>query len=193
VPEPAHLRRRGGVRSVRRALAASLALLGALAVSSRARADDIEQSNQMMFGAMASYVPKQNALGDDVVAIGHYVAYSHRFDSFFVGLRAAIAYGWLPSGAPGQQWLIEGDAFLGGHLPVGKRFALRFEAGLGPLVNGGEGFSTTGIAHTYVRGAAQWTIVRSVAVEAFVGPSFLLGSSAFAVFPELGLGAGWNF
>ncbi len=178
---------------MRRALSTSLALLGALAISSRARADEIEQANQVMFGVMASYVPQQNRLGNDVASVGHYVSYSHRLDFFFVGARAAIAYGWLPSGAPGQQWIFEGDGFLGGHLPLGKRFALRLEAGLGPLVNGGEGFSMAGTAHAYLRASAQWTVVKSLVLEAFGGPSFLLGTSATGVYPELGLGCGWNF
>ncbi|HSQ64998.1 MAG TPA: hypothetical protein VLM85_17365 [Polyangiaceae bacterium] len=178
---------------MRRALAGSLLLLGALAVSSSARAQSIEQANQVMFGAMVSYVPQQNRLGDDVLAIGHYVSYSHRLDFFFVGLRASMAYGWLPSGAPGQQWVLEGDGFIGGHVPIGKRFALRLEAGLGPLLNGGEGFSMAGGAHAYLRAAAQLVVVKSVTVEAFGGPSFLLGQAVAGVFPELGLGCGWNF
>ncbi len=171
----------------------SLALLGALAATGSARADDTNQSSEMMFGVMASYVPKQHALSDDVLALGHYVAFSHRFEVFFVGLRAAILYGWLPSGAPGQQWVFEGSAFLGAHFAIGHRFALRVEAGLGPLWNGGEGFPTQGVADAYLRGAAQLKVAKTVTVEAFAGPTLLLGNSAVAVFPEFGIGAGWEF
>ncbi len=176
-----------------RAVLVSVALAGALFAPTTARADDVEQSNQMMFGLMASYVPAQNALGDDVLALGHYVAFSHRFEYFFVGLRAAFAYGWLPSGNPGQQWILEGDIFAGGHLAIGKRFALRAELGVGPLLNGGEGFATAGIAHSYLRAAAQLVVVKSFTLEAFAGPSILIGTSVASVFPEFGLGAGWGF
>jgi hypothetical protein len=176
-----------------RAIFAPFALAAVLASPSAARADDVDQSSQMMFGVQASYVPQQHALTDDVLALGHYVAFSHRFDFFFVGLRAAFAYGWLPSGNPGQQWILEANAFVGGHLPIGKRFALRGELGIGPLVNGGEGFATAGIAHSYLRASAQLVVVKSFTLEAFAGPSVLIGTSVASVFPDLGLGAGWNF
>ena len=172
---------------MRRALAASAALV-ALALAPSARADDVEQSNQAMFGVAFAYVPKQNALQGDVTALGHYVAYSHRFEVFFVGVRAALFYGW-----PASQWTLGGDLFAGAHLAIGKRFALRFEAGTGPLLNGGDGFATSGIDHTYVRATAQLTVVETVAVEAFGGPSFLIGPTAVGVYPELGLGVGWGF
>lgn len=171
----------------------ALAVLAVLGATSTARADEVEQSNQMMFGVVGSYLPQESVRQNDILAIGHYVAYSHRFDHFFVGVRAAISYGWLPSGDPGQQWLLSANALLGGHFPIGKRFALRGELGLGPLLNGGEGFGTQGIAWAYVRAAAQLTVVKSVAIEAFAGPSFFLGQYAVGVYPELGLGVGWNF
>jgi len=165
-----------------------------LATPGIARADDIEQTNQVTFGVMGSYVPAQNDLEENVAAIGHYVAFTHTFDFVYVGARAAILYGWLPSGASGQQFLLEPDFLVGLQLkPRDWRVALRLEVGSGPLVNAGEGFATTEIDHSYVRAEAQVTIVKSVLVEAFAGPSFIVGPYTVGTLAELGLGCGWNF
>jgi len=157
-----------------------------------AAADDIAQDNQLMFGVMASYVPQQNNLQGDVAAIGHYVSFSHNLDFVYTGARLAVLYGFQPSGST-SQYLIEGDLFLGIRIKIAKPLALRFELGTGPLVNGGSGFSTAIIDHTYIRGALQWTIIKAVTVEAFVGPSFVIGSSVVGTFAEFGLGCGWSF
>jgi hypothetical protein len=168
-----------------------LALLAAITLATTSRADPIAQTDQVVFGISGAYVPQQNGLQGDAVGLGHYVAYSHSLDSFYVGFRLAILYAWFPSGAPGQQWLLEPDAFLGIRANVAKPLALRLEVGAGPLVNGGEGFSTVVSNHTYVRAAAQVTVVKSLLIEAFVGPSFILGSPV-GVFGEAGVGFGWK-
>ncbi len=187
---------RGGVRprdlSVKR-FTVLAALIGCAAFSSAAHADGLDQDSQVMFGLMGSYIPHQNNLPADVAAFGHYVSFSHDLDFFYTGLRVALLYGWLPSGATGQQYLIEPDLFVGVRAKVAKPVTLRLELGTGPLVNGGEGFPLTIIDHSYVRGKVQWTVIKSVTVEAFVGPSFLLGSSVVGSFVELGLGCGWSF
>ncbi len=174
--------------SVKR-LALSLLLL----VPAVAHAEPIPQDNQMMFGLAVGYVPGQNNLQGDVALIGHYLSYSHGIGAWYFGLRAAIFYGWLPSGYTGQQYVFDADAFLGLHYKLGKPFMIRGELGSGPLLNGGEGFTFTTIDHTYVRAAFQWTVVKTVTVEAWGGPSFIIGPYLASVYPELGLGVGWNF
>ena len=168
-----------------------LALVSTAATA--ARADGLDQSNQMMFGVMGAYVPRQNDLDEDVAAVGHYVSYSHSLGMVYVGVRLAISYGWLPSGAAGQQFLIEPDTFVGLRFKIGKPLALQLEVGTGPLVNGGEGFATAIVDHTYTRGAVQWTVIKSVSLEAFAGPSFVIGPYTTGVFAEFGLGGGWSF
>jgi hypothetical protein len=170
----------------------ALAVVAAISAPRPAHADPSDQENQVTFGVSGMYLPQQNDLQGDVVGVGHYVSYSHSIDAFYVGVRVAILYAWYPSGAPGQQWLLEPDAFLGARLKVAKPLALRLELGTGPLVNGGEGFPTVVANHTYVRATAQVTVVKSVMLEAFIGPSFVLGSTA-GVFGEAGLGCGWKF
>jgi hypothetical protein len=157
-----------------------------------ARADAMDQSNQVTFGLIGAYVPQQNDLQAALVGVGHYVAFSHSLDHFYLGVRLSISYGWFPGGASGQQWFIEPDAFLGASVKLAKPLALRFEAGTGPLMNGGEGFAFAIADHTYVRAELQATVVKTVLIEAFIGPSFVLGSTA-AVFGEAGLGCGWAF
>jgi hypothetical protein len=172
---------------------ASIAVVAAACtLATAARAQDLPQDNQVMFGVMGSYVPHQNNLPGDVAAIGHYVSFSHSFDFVYLGMRVAILYGWLPSGLPGQQYLIEPDIFIGVHGKI-KPVTLRLELGTGPLVNGGEGFSTQTMNHSYLRGAAQLTVVKSVTVEAFAGPSLVVGAYVAGIFAEMGLGVGWNF
>jgi len=144
-----------------------------------------------MFGVMGSYIPQQNNLQGDVGAIGHYVSFSHNLDFVYVGARLALLYGWS-NGANAQQYLIEPDAFMGLRLQLG-RLTARLEVGTGPLVNGGSGFSTAIIDHTYVRGVVQWRVIKTVTIEAFAGPSFVVGSSVVGTFAELGLGCGWSF
>lgn len=162
--------------------------------SSVALADPLEQDNQIIFGAMGAYVPAQNSLrGGDLALLGSYAAYSHSLDFVYLGFRLAFLYGWFPNGAAGQQYVIEPDVLLGVRWRVGKPIALRFEVGSGPLANGGEGFTTTITNHTYVRASFQWTIFEALTLEAFGGPSFVIGPYAAAVFAEFGLGAGWNF
>lgn len=170
-------------------VAAALALV---LFSGVARADGFEQDDQVTFGVTGAYVPAQHDLEADVATIGHYVAYSHRLGFVFVGLRFAAFYGWLPGGGAGQQWVLQPDAFVGLQARLG-RVALRLEIGTGPLANGGDGFAATVVDHTYLRGTVQVNVVKSVIVEAFAGPSLVVGSYAVAGYPELGLGAGWNF
>ena len=159
-----------------------------VAIPSVAHADPIEQDNQLVFGVVGTYLPAQNDLiGTDIFAVGHYVAYSRAIDCFHVGFRLAFSVG------TGPQYLINPDAFIGFHFHAGKRLTLRLDAGTGPLVNGGDGFATGVIDHTYVRASAQLRIVKSVIVEAFGGPSFLIGPNVAAVMAEFGLGVGWNF
>jgi hypothetical protein len=145
-----------------------------------------------MFGIMGSYIPQQNGLQGNVAAIGHYLSYAHSVDFFYAGLRGALLYGWLPSGATGQQYLFESDVFVGLQRNVAEPINLRLEVGTGPLLNGGSGFSTTLIDHTYIRAGVQWTVIKSVTVEAFAGPSFVLGESVAGTFAEFGLGCGWR-
>ena len=169
-----------------------LVALAVLVAPAVARAD-AEQESQVTFGAAAMYVPQQHALVNDVAAVGHYVDFSHRFDAFLVGARAGIFYGWAASGDTASQWLVEADLFLGVHAAIGKRFALRLEAGTGALVGGGDGYPTAGVNHTFVRATAQWNVVKALLLEAYGGPSFLIGSSVVAGFPEFGVGAGFVF
>lgn len=180
---------RCGVLPVKAAFAT---LIACAALPSVARADGFDQDSQVMFGVMASYIPQQNNLQSDVAAIGHYVAFSHNIDFVYVGIRLALLYGWSPSGG-GQQYLIDPDAFLGVKLKVLTPLTLKLELGTGPLVNGGSGFSTAIIEHGYLRGAAQLRVVKSVSVEAFAGPSLVIGSTVVGAFAEFGLGCGWSF
>jgi hypothetical protein len=168
-------------------------LIGCAALSNAAHADALDQGNHVMFGLMGSYIPHQNNLPADISAFGHYVSFTHDLDFFYTGLRLAFLYGWLPSGATGQQYLIDPDLFVGVRLEAAKRVTLRLEVGTGPLFNGGEGFPFAIVDHSYLRGLFQWKVVKSVTVEAFAGPSFLLGSSVVGTFVEMGLGCGWSF
>jgi hypothetical protein len=152
------------------------------------------------FGAYGVYVPAQHALDADVTGIGPYVAFSHSIDFVYLGVRFGIAYAWLPSGQAGQQYLIEPEGLLGAELRVGplradrrRPVALRLELGGGPLFVGGEGFETATVGHADLRARVQVTVVKSVMVEAFVGPSLVIGSYTVGVYPELGLGGGWSF
>jgi hypothetical protein len=165
-----------------------LALAAALvAIPSLAHADPIEQENQLVFGVMGTYLPAQNnLLGTDILGIGHYMAYTHSLDCLHVGFRITASF------ATGPQFIIDPDIVLGVHFHAG-RLALRLEAGTGPLVNGGEGFATGVIDHTYARASAQLRIGKSVIVEAFGGPGFVIGANARAVMAEFGLGLGGNF
>jgi len=169
--------------SVRRA-----AIAGAiLSVASVAHADPIEQDHQLTFGVVGTYVPSQNNLiGTDIFALGHYVAYTHAIDCFHVGARLAASIG------TGPQFLIDPTVFMGLHFRTG-RLALRIDVGTGPYINGGDGFATGVIDHTYLRAAAQVRIVKSVVVEAFGGPGLVIGPSVAGVLAEWGIGAGWNF
>jgi len=169
-----------------------LLALAILAAASAARADT-EQASQVTFGVAGMYVPQQHALVNDVAAVGHYVDFSHRFDAFLVGARAGIFYGWAATGDTASQWLVEADLFLGAHAAIGKRFALRLEAGTGALIGGGDGYATAGVNHTFVRATAQWNAVKTLLLEAYGGPSFLVGASVLAGFPEFGVGAGFVF
>jgi hypothetical protein len=101
-------------------------------------------------------------------------------------------YGWSPSGG-GQQYLFDPDAFLGLKLKVATPIKLKLEVGTGPLVNGGSGFSTAIIEHGYLRGGVEWRVVKSVSVEAFAGPSLVIGATVVGTFAEFGLGCGWSF
>lgn len=172
-------------------LVASLAALAALGTAHAARADSLDQTNQVMFGVMGTYVPHQNDLPADVAAIGHYVSFTHTLAFVSLGVRLAVAYGWLPSGAAGQQVLIEPDIFVGVRGAIGK-LTLRADIGMGPLFNAGEGFSQTTINHATLRGTAQWRIVKQVSIEAFVGPALVVGSNATGALLEFGLGCGWS-
>jgi len=155
---------------------------------------DTEQNNQVMFGVTGAYEPAQNRLSaGDLTAIGHYVSYAHELDMFYVGGRVTLSYAWFPNGAAGQQYWFEPAAFVGLRIPIGKRFAVRFEVGTGLFVNGGEGFSSGVIDRTTLHAAFQATIVKTFTLEAFGGPTFLIGQSNAAVIPELALGAGWRF
>ena len=165
------------------------ALLAALvvAVPSVAHADEITQDNQLVFGVAGTYVPPQNDLiGTDVVAIGHYVQFSHSIEFIHLGLRLAFAIG------TGPQFAFEPDAFIGAHLRAG-RLTVRFDAGTGPLVNFGDGFATAVFGRAYLRAAAQVRVVKSVLVEAFGAPALIIGPNISGVMAEFGLGAGWNF
>ena len=155
---------------------------------------DTEQNNQMMFGAVVSYLPAQNNLRvGDLLAVGHYVSYLHELDNLYFGARLTASYAWFPNGASGQQFAIEPAAFIGGRAPLGKRMALRFELSTGPLFNGGEGFAFGVINDTSVRVAFQAMIVKTFTLEIFAGPSFLLGEFKAAVMPAAGIGGGWRF
>lgn len=146
----------------------------------------IEQDNQLVFGLAGTYVPQQNNLSGDVLAIGHYVSFSHALDCVHFGLRVAL---WIGTG---PQYLFDPSGFIGLHFRTG-RLALRIDAGTGPLVNGGDGFATAVIDHTYARASIQVRVVKSVIVEASGGPGFVIGSSVVGVMAEWGIGAGWNF
>jgi hypothetical protein len=166
----------------RAALAAVL-----VAIPSVARADALDQDNQLVFGVQGTYLPAQNDLvGTDILALGHYVQYSHAISFVHVGFRLTFSI------ATGPQYIIDPDAFLGVHFHAG-RLAVRFDVGTGPLVNGGDGFATGIIDHTYVRASAQVRVVKSVIIEAFGGPGFVIGPYVAGVMAEWGLGAGWNF
>ncbi len=173
-------------------LASASVLAFVFVMPSVARAE-LEQDNQVMFGVMSAYVPAQNNLPDDLAAIGTYASYSHSLDIAYLGVRIAFLYAWFPDGATGQQYVIEPDVFIGLQLKLGKSFALRPEVGTGALVNGGEGFAMAVFNHTYVRVALQLAIMKSVTLEAFAGPSFVIGPYVAGVFPEMGLGAGFHF
>ncbi len=178
-----------------RYLASSASILGLVAATSVARADGVdhvEQSDQVTFGATGAYVPAQNSLAGDLAAFGAYAAYAHEIDYVYIGFRLALLYAWFPGGMTGQQYVIEPDVLIGLRWKPSTPIALRLEAGSGPLVDGGEGFTTGITNHTYVRGAFQWTIVKSLTLEAFAGPSFVIGPYLAGVFPEWGLGAGWQ-
>jgi hypothetical protein len=165
--------------------AAIVAML--VAIPSVAHADVTAQDSQLVFGIQGTYVPAQNNLiGTDILEIGHYVAYSHSISFVHIGFRLALSIG------TGPQYIIDPDAFLGVHFHTG-RLAVRVDVGSGPLVNGGDGFATGIIDHTYLRATAQLRIVKSVIVEAFGGPGFVLGPYVAGVMAEWGLGAGWNF
>ena len=158
-----------------------------VAIPSIAHADEIQQDNQLVFGIAGTFLPAQNNLvGTDIFAVGHYVAFTRSIDAFHVGFRLAFAV------ATGPQYVIDPDAFIGFHLRAG-RLTVRFDAGTGPLVNGGDGFATAVIDHTYLRASAQLRIVKSVIVEAFGGPGFVIGPNVAGVMAEFGLGVGWNF
>jgi hypothetical protein len=163
----------------------AIAGLAALLVSSVAHAD-IPQDNQLVFGLSGMFLPAQNDLTTDTLGIGHYVAYSHSLDFVHVGFRLAFSI------ASGPQYVINPDAFIGLHYRT-DRVALRLEVGSGPLINGGDGFATSVIDHTYVRASLQIRVVKSVIIEAFGGPGFVIGPSVAGVMAEWGLGAGWNF
>ena len=164
----------------------AVALLAVLAVPSLAHADPIEQNDQLVFGLSGTFVPAQNNLSGDVLAIGHYVAYAHALGFVHFGLRLALSIG------TGPQYMFDPSGFIGVHFQTG-RLAVRVDAGTGPLINGGDGFSTFIIDHTYAHAALQLRVVKSVIVEAFGGPGFVIGSSVAGVMAEWGLGAGWNF
>ena len=164
----------------------ALLVLALVAIPSVADADPIEQDNQLVFGVSGAYVPKQNNLSSDVLAIGHYVSYSHALDCVHFGLRLALSI------ATGPQYLWDPSAFIGLHFRTG-RLALRIDAGTGPLVNGGDGFQTVIIDHTYARASIQIRVVKSVIVEAMAGPGFVIGPNVAGVMAEWGVGVGWNF
>ena len=170
---------------MKRAIGLIVGVLAALAIPSVARAD-IPQDNQLVFGISGMYLPAQNDLSTSVLGIGHYVAYSHSIECVHVGLRLAFSI------ASGPQYVINPDAFIGLHYRT-DRIALRLDLGSGPLVNGGDGFATAVIDHTYVRASAQLRVVKTVIVEAFGGPGFVIGPSVAGVMAEWGLGVGWNF
>ncbi len=169
---------------MRRVLAV-LASVAAMALPSVARAD-IPQDNQLVFGISGMYLPAQNNLSSNLVGIGHYVAYSHSLDFVHVGMRLALSI------ASGPQYVIDPDAFIGVHYRT-DRFALRLEVGTGPLVNGGDGFATSYADHSYIRASAQVRIVKTVILEAFGGPGFVISPYVAGVMAEWGVGAGWNF
>ncbi|HEY2368868.1 MAG TPA: hypothetical protein VGH87_20875, partial [Polyangiaceae bacterium] len=85
-----------------------------------AHADPIEQDDQLVFGLSGAYVPKQNNLSTDVLALGHYVSYSHALDCVHLGLRLALSIG------TGPQLMFDPTGFIGLHFRTG-RLALRIE------------------------------------------------------------------
>jgi len=175
---------------LKRAHLAALALVAfpsvAHAASPPETVQPIEQDNQLVFGVSGTYVPKQNDLSSDVLGIGHYVSYSHALDCVHFGLRLALSI------ATGPQYVWDPSAFVGLHFRTG-RLALRIDAGTGPLVNGGDGFQTVIIDHTYARASIQIRVVKSVIVEALAGPGFVFGPNVAGVMAEFGVGVGWNF
>jgi hypothetical protein len=164
----------------------ALVAVMAVAIPSVARADDIPQDNQLVFGISGMYLPAQNDLSSNLAGIGHYVAYSRSIDFVHVGFRLALSI------ASGPQYVITPDAFIGVHYRT-DRFALRLEIGTGPLVNGGDGFATSYADHTFIRATAQLRVVKTVIVEAFGGPGFVISPYVAGVMAEWGLGVGWNF
>jgi hypothetical protein len=164
---------------------AVVASVAVMAIPSVARAD-IPQDNQLVFGISGMYLPAQNDLPSSIVGIGHYVAYSRSLDFVHVGFRLALSIG------SGPQYIINPDAFIGVHYRT-DRFALRLEVGSGPLVNGGDGFATSFADHTYIRASGQLRIVKTVFLEAYGGPGFVIGPYVAGVMAEWGVGAGWNF
>jgi hypothetical protein len=176
-----------------------LGALALVAVSSEARAGDIEQGNQLTFGVAGAWVPAQNDLDADVAAVGPYVAFAHDLDFVYLGARFAALYGWLPGGGAGQQYLLEPEGFLGARLRVGpvrsgrRMLGLRLELGAGPLVNGGEGFPTAIVGRLGIRAGVQVDLVKSATIEILAGPTLTIGSYTVGVFPAIGLGGGWTF
>jgi len=166
-------------------LVAAMAILAIPSVA-HAGTNPIEQDNQLVFGLSGAFVPAQNNLDTDVLAIGHYVAFTHAIDCVHIGARIAFSIG------NGPQYLFDPSAFIGLHYKTG-RLALRLDAGTGPLVNVGDGFKMAVIDHTYARAVIQLRVVKSVIIEAFGGPGFVIGSSVVGVMAEWGVGAGWNF
>jgi hypothetical protein len=167
----------------------ALLAMAVVAIPSVAHAETvspIEQNEQLVFGVSGFFAPAQNNLSTDVLGIGHYVSYTHALDWLHVGLRVALSVGM------GPQYLFEPSGFIGVHFRTG-RLAVRVDAGIGPLVNGGDGFSTVILDHTYAHAALQLRVVKSVIVEAFGGPGFVIGPSVGGVMAEWGVGAGWNF
>ena len=160
-------------------------VIAALAIPSVAHAET-SQDDQLVFGVSGMYLPAQNDLPSNIAGIGHYVSYSHSLDFVHIGFRVALSI------ASGPQYVIDPDAFIGVHYRT-DRLALRLDVGSGPLVNGGDGFATGVIDHTYVRASAQIRVVKAVIVEAFGGPGFVVGPTVAGVMAEWGLGVGWNF